>query len=69
MQQWGCAAALVVALGAAASSANDSSASVATGGLVLQKSDSIAMLSEDLYVSADEMSRNREALSRRYCRG
>lgn len=55
MRQWGCAAALVVALGAAPSSANDSSASVAAGGLVLQRSDSIAMLNEDLYVSAEEI--------------
>ena len=33
--------------------ANDSTATVGAGGLVLQKSDSIAMESEDLFVSAD----------------
>lgn len=35
-------------------SANDSTASTATGGLVLQKSDSIAMESEDLFLSVDQ---------------
>lgn len=35
--------------------ANDSTATVGAGGLVLEKTDSIAMESEDLYVSADEV--------------
>jgi hypothetical protein len=35
--------------------ANDSAASIAAGGLVLQRNDSIDLLSEDLYVSADEI--------------
>lgn len=35
--------------------ANDSTATVGAGGLVLQKSDSIAMVSEDLFVSVDEI--------------
>ncbi|MGP1281770.1 MAG: DUF4424 domain-containing protein [Parasphingopyxis sp.] len=46
--------------------ANDSTAETATGGLVLTRSDSIDMLSEDLYVSMDEVRvryvfRNRDA--------
>ena len=35
--------------------ANDSTATVGAGGLVLEKTDSIAMESEDLYVSVDEI--------------
>jgi hypothetical protein len=35
--------------------ANDSTATVGTGGLVLQKSGSIAMVSEDLYVSVNDI--------------
>lgn len=41
---WGCAAL-----------ANDSTATVGAGGLVLKKSDSIAMVSEDLYLSVDQV--------------
>ncbi len=37
------------------SAANDSTATVGAGGLVLEKTDSIAMESEDLYVSVDEV--------------
>jgi len=40
---------------AAPAFANDSTAETAAGGLVLTQSDSIDMLSEDLYVSADEI--------------
>ncbi len=47
-------AALLAGL-AAPSAANDSTATVGAGGLVLQKSESIAMLSEDLFVSVDEI--------------
>jgi hypothetical protein len=49
--------AALVALAAIGSSAfaNDSTATVGAGGLVLEKTDSIAMESEDLYVSADEI--------------
>ena len=36
--------------------ANDSTATVGAGGLVLEKTDSIAMESEDLYVSVDQIS-------------
>ena len=35
--------------------ANDSTATIGAGGLVLEKTDSIAMESEDLYVSVDEV--------------
>jgi hypothetical protein len=46
----------VLLLGVAAPAlANDSTATVGAGGLVLEKSDAIAMESEDLYVSADEV--------------
>ena len=48
-------AALILAGGATAAIANDSTATVAAGGLVLEKTDQIAMESEDLYVSADEV--------------
>lgn len=47
--------ALLVSLAALPALANDSSAETAAGGLVLTQSDSIDMLSEDLYVSADEV--------------
>ncbi len=47
---------LVIAAGlGSAALANDSTATVGAGGLVLEKTDSIAMESEDLYVSADEV--------------
>ena len=46
-------AALVLAGLAVPAHANDSTATVGAGGLVLQKSESIAMVSEDLYVSVD----------------
>ena len=47
-------AALILTAGLAApAEANDSTATVGAGGLILQKSDSIAMVSEDLFVSAD----------------
>ncbi|MES2834454.1 MAG: DUF4424 family protein [Pseudomonadota bacterium] len=39
----------------APASANDSTASMRAGGLVLERTDGIAMLSEDLYVSAREI--------------
>ena len=48
-------AALMLAGSAAAAQANDSTATVGAGGLVLEKTDSIAMESEDLYVSVDEV--------------
>ena len=44
----------LAALGSSAF-ANDSTATVGAGGLVLEKTDAIAMESEDLYVSADEV--------------
>ena len=40
---------------ATAALANDSTASVAAGGLVLQRSDALDMISEDLFVSAEEI--------------
>ncbi len=40
---------------ASGAQANDSTATVGAGGLVLEKTDAIAMESEDLYVSADEV--------------
>lgn len=46
------AASLLIATSALA---NDSAASIAAGGLVLQRTDAIDLLSEDLYVSADEI--------------
>lgn len=49
------AAAAGVALIAAPVSANDSTAAMGAGGLVLKQTDGIAMLSEDLYVSAREV--------------
>lgn len=48
-------AALLLAGVAGAALANDSTATVGAGGLVLEKTDQIAMESEDLYVSADEI--------------
>ncbi len=47
--------ALSLSLAALPALANDSTAETAAGGLVLTRSDSIDMLSEDLYVSADEI--------------
>lgn len=47
--------ALLLLAAASAASANDSTATVGAGGLVLEKTDAIAMESEDLYVSADEI--------------
>ena len=47
--------AFLLAAAATAALANDSTATVGAGGLVLGKSDSIAMESEDLYVSVDEI--------------
>ncbi len=49
------AAVLGFALIAAPAAANDSSAHLAAGGLVLSSSDAIQMLSEDLYVSTAEI--------------
>lgn len=49
------AALAALALLAAPALANDSSAQMAAGGLVLTRSDGIEMRSEDLYVSADEI--------------
>jgi len=43
------------AIAGAPADANDSSAELATGGLVLEKSDNIAMRSEDLFISAKEI--------------
>lgn len=48
-------AALILAGLASAALANDSTATVGAGGLVLEKTESIAMESEYLYVSADEV--------------
>jgi Domain of unknown function (DUF4424) len=48
-------AALILAALCSSASANDSTATVGAGGLVLEKTDSIAMESEDLYVSVDEV--------------
>lgn len=42
-------------LAGAPATANDSTASMGAGGLVLEKTDGISMLSEDLYVSAREI--------------
>lgn len=47
--------ALLAACFAAPATANDSVASMGTGGLVLQRTDGIVMRSEDLYVSAREI--------------
>ena len=47
--------AFVLVAAATAALANDSTATVGAGGLVLEKTDSIAMESEDLYVSVDEI--------------
>ena len=49
------AAALSLCLVAAPVVANDSTAAMGAGGLVLQRTDGISMLSEDLYVSAREV--------------
>ena len=46
---------LALAILSSSASANDSTATVGAGGLELEKTDSIAMESEDLYVSADEI--------------
>ena len=46
---------LVLAALSSSASANDSTATVGAGGLVLETTDSIAMESEDLYVSVDEV--------------
>lgn len=47
---------LALALAAAAAAlANDTTASTAAGGLVLERTDDIDMVSEDLFVSADEI--------------
>lgn len=48
-------AAVALALGAAPAAANDSTAAMGAGGLVLQRTDGIRMVSEDLYVSAREV--------------
>lgn len=48
-------AALMLAGLATGAVANDSTATVGAGGLVLEKTDAIAMEAEDLYVSADEI--------------
>lgn len=48
-------AAMLLAGLAGAALANDSTATVGAGGLVLEKTDSIAMGSEDLFVSVDEV--------------
>ena len=45
-------AAAVALLAGTPATANDSTASMGAGGLVLEKTDGISMLSEDLYVSA-----------------
>lgn len=47
--------ALVMTAAASGALANDSTATVGAGGLVLEKTDSIAMESEDLYVSVNEI--------------
>ncbi|MGI8705050.1 MAG: DUF4424 domain-containing protein [Sphingomicrobium sp.] len=48
---------LAAALGASApAAANDTTASTGAGGLVLERTDAIDMASEDLFVSADEIS-------------
>ena len=44
-----------VLLFAASASANDTTASTGAGGLVLQRTDAIDMISEDLFVSAEEI--------------
>lgn len=49
------AAALALSLISAPVVANDSTAAMGAGGLVLQRTDGISMLSEDLYVSAREV--------------
>jgi len=64
------AAALGLALAAAAATANDSSAEKAAGGLVLKQNRDIDMVSEDLFVSAEQVRvryvfRNRAARPRR----
>ena len=46
---------LAGALAAAAAQANDSVAETAVGGLVLKQTDDIDMISEDLYLSADQV--------------
>ncbi|MDO9473536.1 MAG: DUF4424 domain-containing protein [Caulobacter sp.] len=48
-------AALLGAALAAPAAANDSTAELAAGGLVLTRTDAIVMKSEDLYISADEV--------------
>lgn len=48
-------ASLALLLGVSSAVANDSVASMGAGGLVLEKTDGITMLSEDLYVSAREV--------------
>lgn len=50
-----CAAAGAVAIMAAAASANDSTAELRAGGLHLTRSDAIEMVSEDLYLSTEEV--------------
>ncbi len=50
-----CAAAGVVAAMATAASANDSTAELRAGGLHLTRSDAIEMVSEDLYLSTEEV--------------
>lgn len=49
------AACAALLLAAAPASANDSTATMRAGGLVLEKTDGITMLSEDLFVSAREI--------------
>jgi hypothetical protein len=52
----GLAAVLALAMSAAVpAAANDSTATLSVGGLQLEKTDKIAMLSEDLYLSAKEV--------------
>lgn len=55
MTRFALAAALGLVLLAAPAVANDSTAAMGAGGLVLQRTDGIRMVSEDLYVSAREV--------------
>ena len=52
---WIAAATILAAAGAGAVRANDSVAEMAVGGLVLKQSQDIDMVSEDLYVSAEQV--------------
>ncbi len=57
MRRWltGCSMVLAVLAVAPGAVANDSMAELALGGLVLRQSDHIAMVSEDLFISRDEV--------------